>query len=272
MNRLLQGDVGAGKTIVAMIAAVVAMENGFQVAFMAPTEILADQHFITIRRLLDSSRFRVASLTGSAHGGEAARGAGRARERRRFTSSSARTRWPRRPSRFTSSDSSIIDEQHRFGVLQRATLRAQGRESRRAGHDGDADSAHARAHGVRRSRRLDDSRAAAGPAADPHAGEAGIAPRRGVSAGAPRARARTPGLRDLSARRGVGEGRPARGDGDGRSPAGGGVSGVSRGAAARTTEVGGEGPRDGARSRAATCTCSSRRRSSRSASTCRMPP
>jgi ATP-dependent DNA helicase RecG len=64
MNRLLQGDVGAGKTIVALLAAVVAMENGFQVAFMAPTEILADQHYLTIRRLLDRSRFRVASLTG----------------------------------------------------------------------------------------------------------------------------------------------------------------------------------------------------------------
>src|SRR5204862_646589 len=66
MNRLLQGDVGAGKTIVALLAAVVAMENGLQVAFMAPTEILADQHHFTIRRLLDASRFRVASLTGSA--------------------------------------------------------------------------------------------------------------------------------------------------------------------------------------------------------------
>ena len=54
MNRLLQGDVGAGKTIVALLAAVVAMENGFQVAFMAPTEILADQHYLTIRRLLDN--------------------------------------------------------------------------------------------------------------------------------------------------------------------------------------------------------------------------
>ena len=53
MNRLLQGDVGSGKTIVALMAALVAMENGFQVAFMAPTEILAEQHFITIRRLLE---------------------------------------------------------------------------------------------------------------------------------------------------------------------------------------------------------------------------
>ena len=65
MNRLLQGDVGSGKTIVALMAAVVAMENGFQVAFMAPTEILAEQHYITIRKLLESSRFRIALLTGS---------------------------------------------------------------------------------------------------------------------------------------------------------------------------------------------------------------
>src|SRR5207253_2545621 len=66
MNRLLQGDVGAGKTIVALLAAIVAMENGLQVAFMAPTEILADQHYLTIRRRLEASRFRIASLTGSA--------------------------------------------------------------------------------------------------------------------------------------------------------------------------------------------------------------
>ena len=65
MNRLLQGDVGSGKTIVALMAALVAMENGFQVAFMAPTEILAEQHYLNIRRLLESSRFRVALLTGS---------------------------------------------------------------------------------------------------------------------------------------------------------------------------------------------------------------
>ena len=55
MNRLLQGDVGSGKTIVALLAAVVAMENGLQVAFMAPTEILAEQHFTTISTLLAAS-------------------------------------------------------------------------------------------------------------------------------------------------------------------------------------------------------------------------
>src|SRR5439155_21072320 len=65
MNRLLQGDVGAGKTIVALLAAVVAMENGLQAAFMAPTEILAEQHYFNISRLLQASRFRVALLTGS---------------------------------------------------------------------------------------------------------------------------------------------------------------------------------------------------------------
>src|SRR5205085_7108255 len=64
MNRLLQGDVGAGKTIVALLSALVAMENGLQVAFMAPTEILAEQHFLNISRLLQPSRFRVALLTG----------------------------------------------------------------------------------------------------------------------------------------------------------------------------------------------------------------
>jgi ATP-dependent DNA helicase RecG len=65
MNRLLQGDVGSGKTIVALMAALVATENGLQVAFMAPTEILAEQHFITIRRLLETSRVRLALLTGA---------------------------------------------------------------------------------------------------------------------------------------------------------------------------------------------------------------
>src|SRR6202008_367651 len=59
MNRLLQGDVGSGKTIVALMAALVAMENGLQIAFMAPTSILAEQHFANISRLLQSSRFRV---------------------------------------------------------------------------------------------------------------------------------------------------------------------------------------------------------------------
>src|SRR5262249_957164 len=125
MNRLLQGDVGAGKTIVAMIAAVVAMENGFQVAFMAPTEILADQHFVTIRRLLDASRFRVVSLTGSVT----------AAKRREVLAELASGSiqfvvgthaLAEQAVAFHDLGLVIIDEQHRFGVLQRATLRSKG--------------------------------------------------------------------------------------------------------------------------------------------------
>ena len=92
MNRLLQGDVGSGKTIVALMAALVAMENGLQVAFMAPTEILAEQHFINIRRLLEQSRFRLTMITGATRGEEAPRAAGGARRADRCTWSSARMR------------------------------------------------------------------------------------------------------------------------------------------------------------------------------------
>ena len=125
MNRLLQGDVGAGKTIVALLAAVVAMENGLQVAFMAPTEILAEQHFANVSTLLSGSRFRVALLTGST------------------TSTARRTQLAEVESgsiplvvgthalvqgdvTFAKLGLVVIDEQHRFGVLQRATLRSKG--------------------------------------------------------------------------------------------------------------------------------------------------
>jgi ATP-dependent DNA helicase RecG len=125
MNRLLQGDVGSGKTIVALIAAIVAMENGFQVAFMAPTEILAEQHFITIRRLLESSRFRMSLLTGATP----------ARKRRELQAELAggsihlvvgTHALVEDPVAFHELGLVIIDEQHRFGVLQRATLRSKG--------------------------------------------------------------------------------------------------------------------------------------------------
>ena len=126
MNRLLQGDVGAGKTIVALLAALVAMENGLQVAFMAPTEILAEQHFLSISRLLQASRFRVALLTGST-------AAAKRREQLAEVASaapciwwSARTRSCRATCVFNQLGLVVIDEQHRFGVLQRATLREKG--------------------------------------------------------------------------------------------------------------------------------------------------
>src|SRR5947209_1261561 len=65
MRRLLQGDVGSGKTLVALEAAVIAIENGYQVAFMAPTEILATQHYISARRLLEPLGYRIVMLSGS---------------------------------------------------------------------------------------------------------------------------------------------------------------------------------------------------------------
>jgi ATP-dependent DNA helicase RecG len=125
MNRLLQGDVGAGKTIVELLAALVAMENGLQVAFMAPTEILAEQHFLNISRLLQASRFRIALLTGSATG---------AARRTTLAEVQAGTihlvvgthALVEGDVLFGQLGLVVIDEQHRFGVLQRASLRTKG--------------------------------------------------------------------------------------------------------------------------------------------------
>jgi len=125
MHRLLQGDVGAGKTIVALLAAIVAMENGLQVAFMAPTEILANQHFSNIARMLASSRFRVDLLTGSTPG----------LQKHTVTSHIERGTTHlvvgthalvQEAVTFHKLGLVIIDEQHRFGVEQRATLREKG--------------------------------------------------------------------------------------------------------------------------------------------------
>jgi ATP-dependent DNA helicase RecG len=125
MNRLLQGDVGAGKTIVALLAAVVAMENELQVAFMAPTEILAEQHYLNIRRLLAGSRFEVALLSAAV----------RAASRREVLDGISTGRIPlvvgthalvQERVAFGRLGLVIVDEQHRFGVLQRASLRDKG--------------------------------------------------------------------------------------------------------------------------------------------------
>jgi ATP-dependent DNA helicase RecG len=125
MNRLLQGDVGSGKTIVALLAALVAMENGFQVAFMAPTEILADQHYLTIRRLLDQSRFRIVSLTGGLTPAK------RREVHAEIASGAAQLvigthALAEADLAFHALGLVIIDEQHRFGVMQRASLRSKG--------------------------------------------------------------------------------------------------------------------------------------------------
>ena len=125
MNRLLQGDVGAGKTIVALLAALVAMENGLQVAFMAPTEILAEQHYLSLRKLLETSRFHVELLTGTTAGLKRKDLLARlaAGDVHLVVGTHALVQGA---VMFRSLGLVVIDEQHRFGVVQRATLRAKG--------------------------------------------------------------------------------------------------------------------------------------------------
>ena len=124
MHRLLQGDVGSGKTVVALFAALLAMENGFQAAVMAPTELLAEQHFASISRFLAGSDVRVELLTGSL--GAAARREALAR----LASGEAQIAVGTHAlllegARFRSLSLAVIDEQHRFGVEQRAAMRAK---------------------------------------------------------------------------------------------------------------------------------------------------
>src|SRR5207248_9250020 len=119
MHRLLQGDVGAGKTIVALLAAIVAMENGLEVAFMAPTEILAAQHFGNISKLLSQSRFRVDMLTGSTPG--LTKHTLHAHIAPGTTNLIVGTHALVQESiKFHKLGLVVIDEQHRFGVAQRA--------------------------------------------------------------------------------------------------------------------------------------------------------
>ena len=125
MNRLLQGDVGSGKTIVALQAMLAAMENGYQSALMVPTEILAEQHARNIKRLLARTPYRVELLTGSL----------RATEKRRLHKDVAAGdvhacigthALIQEAVAFHKLGLVVIDEQHRFGVLQRAELRTRG--------------------------------------------------------------------------------------------------------------------------------------------------
>jgi ATP-dependent DNA helicase RecG len=121
MRRLLQGDVGSGKTIVALQAAVIAIENGYQVALMAPTEILATQHYLSARRVLEPAGYRVALLTGSLDE-ESKRST-----RRHVAQGGAQLvigthALIQEKVDFHKLGLVIVDEQHRFGVMQRFTL------------------------------------------------------------------------------------------------------------------------------------------------------
>jgi ATP-dependent DNA helicase RecG len=121
MRRLLQGDVGSGKTIVGFEAAIIAIENGCQVALMVPTEILAQQHYFSARRILESAGYRIVLLTGSLE-------ADRKREvRRHIAQGNAQLvigthALLEEKVEFANLGLVIVDEQHRFGVLQRLKL------------------------------------------------------------------------------------------------------------------------------------------------------
>src|SRR2546429_3394091 len=125
MNRLLQGDVGSGKTIVALISMLATMESGYQTALMAPTEILAEQHARNIKRLLAKTPYRVELLTGSLRAAEKRRlqSALKAGEIHACVGTQALIQ---EAVSFSRLGLVVIDEQHRFGVMQRAELRARG--------------------------------------------------------------------------------------------------------------------------------------------------
>ncbi|MBR5138316.1 MAG: ATP-dependent DNA helicase RecG [Alistipes sp.] len=121
MNRLLQGDVGSGKTMVALMSMLLAVDNGFQACMMAPTEILARQHYATISRQTEGMNLRVAILTGSS----------KAAERRHALEGIASGEVDiligthaliEDKVQFSNLGYVVIDEQHRFGVEQRARL------------------------------------------------------------------------------------------------------------------------------------------------------
>jgi ATP-dependent DNA helicase RecG len=128
MRRLLQGDVGSGKTIVAMQAALIAIENSFQVAMMAPTEILATQHYLSARKLLGNAisprtgrPYRITLLTGSLDAG--AKRDARARIYRGETDLAIGTHaLIEEKVDFNRLGLVVVDEQHRFGVQQRFQL------------------------------------------------------------------------------------------------------------------------------------------------------
>ena len=125
MNRLVQGDVGSGKTLVALLSMVVVIENGWQSALMAPTEILAEQHFLTLRRLLKRCPYRVELLTSAVKGRE------REAALARISSGEAQVvvgthALIQEGVVFHRLGLAVADEQHRFGVLQREELRKKG--------------------------------------------------------------------------------------------------------------------------------------------------
>jgi ATP-dependent DNA helicase RecG len=121
MRRMLQGDVGSGKTLVALEAAIIAIENGYQAALMAPTEILATQHYLAARQILEPAGYRIVLLTGSVE-------PERKRDTRRHIARGdvqlviGTHALIEEKVEFARLGLVVVDEQHRFGVMQRLRL------------------------------------------------------------------------------------------------------------------------------------------------------
>jgi ATP-dependent DNA helicase RecG len=124
MNRLLQGDVGSGKTMVALLTMLIAMDNGFQSCLMAPTEILAQQHFNSIQELLQNTDINVRLLTGSSKASER-KIIHEELENGQLSILIGTHAILEDKVKFQKLGLAIIDEQHRFGVAQRAKLWAK---------------------------------------------------------------------------------------------------------------------------------------------------
>jgi ATP-dependent DNA helicase RecG len=141
MQRLLQGDVGSGKTIVAALAALQAIENGYQVALMSPTEILAEQHYSKLRDWLEPLGITPSWLTGSL----------KKKDKLAVVEHIAQGMTPlvigthalfQQHVVFKKLGLVIVDEQHKFGVQQRLALRAKGLEADQSGYRSDGRAAH----------------------------------------------------------------------------------------------------------------------------------
>ncbi|MBU1426409.1 MAG: ATP-dependent DNA helicase RecG [Gammaproteobacteria bacterium] len=127
MQRLLQGDVGSGKTVVAALAALQAIENGFQVAFMAPTEILAEQHYLKLRDWLKPLGIEPVWLSGSLKKKDKTAAAERIASGETMLAIGTHALF-QTSVEFKKLGLVIVDEQHKFGVQQRLALRGKGAE------------------------------------------------------------------------------------------------------------------------------------------------
>ena len=125
MTRLLQGDVGTGKTVVAALAALAAVEAGQQVAFMAPTELLAEQHFNKLRHWLAELPVTITWLTGSLAAGELKAAQAACKRGETHIAVGTHALFQKKVS-FARLGLVVVDEQHRFGVEQRLALRSRG--------------------------------------------------------------------------------------------------------------------------------------------------